>query len=115
MDALERTLAERPRARLLYVIPTFQNPSGVSLPAEGRRRVVELARERGVLVVEDDPYGLLRFEGEPAPTLHELDGGDNVDLLARRSPRRWRPASAPATWCCPSGWPATLARLSENT
>ena len=50
----------------------------MSLPEEGRRRVVELARRHEVLVVEDDPYGLLRFEGEPAPTLHELDGGDNV-------------------------------------
>ena len=62
VDALEQTLAQRP-ARMLYLIPTFQNPSGVSLPEEGRRRVVELARRHEVLVVEDDPYGLLRFEG----------------------------------------------------
>src|SRR5436190_1305238 len=77
-DQLESTLQQHPSARLLYVIPTFQNPAGVSLPEEGRRRVVELARQYGVLVMEDDPYGLLRFEGVAAPTLLELDGGENV-------------------------------------
>jgi len=77
VDALEQTLAQRP-ARMLYLIPTFQNPAGVSLPAAARRRVAELCREAGILIVEDDPYGLLRFEGEAAPTLHEIDGGDNV-------------------------------------
>ena len=76
-EALERAFAD-PVPRLAYVVPTFQNPSGVNMSLAKRRRVVELARERGVLLVEDDPYGLLRFEGEPLPSLHELDGGDNV-------------------------------------
>ena len=62
----------------LYTIPTFQNPSGRTLSLERRRRLVELARERGLLVLEDDPYGLVRYEGEPLPSLFELAGGDGV-------------------------------------
>jgi 2-aminoadipate transaminase len=64
-------------AAFLYVIPTFQNPSGRTLPLERRRVLAELARE-GLLVLEDDPYGLVRFEGEPLPTVFELAGGENV-------------------------------------
>ena len=53
----------------LYTIPTFQNPSGRTLPgASAAQRLAELARERDLLVLEDDPYGLVRFEGEPPPT-----------------------------------------------
>ena len=51
-------------------MPSFQNPAGVTLSGERRRRLVELAREREVLVVEDNPYGLLRYEGEPQPPLY---------------------------------------------
>src|SRR5215467_3270668 len=69
-DALEREL-ERGDAAFLYVIPTFQNPSGRTLGLERRSRIVELAREHDLLVLEDDPYGLVRFEGEPLPTLFE--------------------------------------------
>ena len=77
-DALEARLREAPRPDFLYTIPTFQNPSGRTLSSERRRRVVELAGEYEVLVLEDDPYGLVRFEGEAPPTLHELDGGERV-------------------------------------
>ena len=73
-DALEQEL-EVGDAAFLYLIPTFQNPSGRTLPLDRRRRVVELARRHGVLVLEDDPYGLVRFEGEPLPSLFELSGG----------------------------------------
>jgi 2-aminoadipate transaminase len=62
----------------LYTIPTFQNPSGRSLTLERRRRLVELARGRGLLVLEDDPYGLVRYEGRPLPSLFELAGGEGV-------------------------------------
>jgi 2-aminoadipate transaminase len=75
--ALERELRAAP-ASFLYTIPTFQNPSGRTLPLERRRRVVELAAEHGLPVLEDDPYGLVRYEGETPPSLHELDGGDRV-------------------------------------
>ena len=59
----------------LYTIPTFQNPSGRTMSEERRRRLAELAQERGLLVLEDDPYGLVRYEGEPLPSVFELSGG----------------------------------------
>jgi 2-aminoadipate transaminase len=78
LDALSEALDTAPRPAFLYVIPTFQNPSGRTLGADGRRRLVELAAEHDLLVLEDDPYGLVRFEGVPPPRLHELEGGTRV-------------------------------------
>jgi 2-aminoadipate transaminase len=72
--ALERELGSGP-VSFLYTIPTFQNPSGRTLSTERRRRVVELATAGGVPVLEDDPYGLVRYEGDAPPSLHELEGG----------------------------------------
>jgi 2-aminoadipate transaminase len=77
-DALEQALASGDKPAFLYTIATFQNPSGRTLSAERRRRVVELAREHELLVLEDDPYGLVRYDGAPLPTLFELEGGVNV-------------------------------------
>jgi 2-aminoadipate transaminase len=76
-DALERELANGDTS-FLYTIPTFQNPSGRTLSTERRRRVAELAGAHGVPVLEDDPYGLVRYEGEAPPSLHELEGGELV-------------------------------------
>src|SRR5512133_720263 len=78
LDALEQALDSGPKPAFLYTIPTFQNPSGRTLSTERRERLVQLARERDLLVLEDDPYGLVRFEGQPPPTLFELDGGEHV-------------------------------------
>jgi 2-aminoadipate transaminase len=77
-DALEAALASGPSPAFLYTIPTFQNPSGRTLSAERRRRVVEIARAHDLLVLEDDPYGLVRFGGDAPPSLFELDGGERV-------------------------------------
>lgn len=77
IDLLEETLvslaAEGRRPKFIYSVPTFQNPAGVTLSLERRQRLVELAAEHEIVVVEDNPYGLLRFDGEPLPTLHNLD------------------------------------------
>ncbi len=62
----------------LYTIPTFQNPSGRTLSLGRRRAIAGLVAEHALPVLEDDPYGLVRFEGEPLPSLHELAGGDTV-------------------------------------
>jgi 2-aminoadipate transaminase len=82
MDALEAVLGDLSAAgrqpKFVYSVPSFQNPSGVTLSLERRRRLVDLAREHELLVLEDNPYGLLRYEGEPLPPLYELDGGDYV-------------------------------------
>jgi len=74
-DALEAALRDGAPPAFLYTIPTFQNPSGRTLSTERRRRVAELAVEHDLLVLEDDPYGLVRFEGEEPPSLYELSGG----------------------------------------
>jgi 2-aminoadipate transaminase len=77
-DALAGELANGEKPAFLYLIPTFQNPTGRTLPEERRRRVVELAQEHDLLVLEDDPYGLVRFDGEPLPSLFELSGGETA-------------------------------------
>lgn len=77
-DALEEALEAGEQPAFLYLIPTFQNPSGRTLSEDRRRRVVEIAREHGLLVLEDDPYGLVRYEGEPLPSLFELSGGETA-------------------------------------
>jgi 2-aminoadipate transaminase len=77
VDELERAL-DGAQPAFLYTIPTFQNPTGSTLSAERRRRLVELAGKHRLPVLEDDPYGLVRFEGEALPSLFELEGGVNV-------------------------------------
>lgn len=72
LDALE---AEGRRPKFVYTVPNFQNPAGVTMSLPRRERLVRIARERELLVLEDNPYGLLRYEGDPLPTLYELDGG----------------------------------------
>src|SRR5437763_8168009 len=78
VDALERALADGDKPAFLYTIATFQNPSGRTLSTDRRTRVAELAREHELLVLEDDPYGLVRYEGVAPPTIFELEGGTNV-------------------------------------
>src|ERR671928_434764 len=63
-EALERLDREGRRPKFIYTIPTFQNPAGVTMSLARRRRLVELAHEHELLVLEDNPYGLLRYEGE---------------------------------------------------
>ncbi len=78
LEALERLL-ERGPARLLVVTPNFQNPTGATLPAAARRSVLRLARSAGLVVVENDAYGELRYEGTPLVSLKQLDEtGDTV-------------------------------------
>ncbi len=78
LDALER---EGRRPKFIYTIPTFQNPGGVTLSLARRERLVRIAQERELLVLEDNPYGLLRYEGDALPTLRSLDGGRFVIYL----------------------------------
>jgi 2-aminoadipate transaminase len=66
------------RPKFIYTVPNFHNPAGVTLSLERRREVVRIASERELLVLEDNPYGLLRYEGSPLPTLRSLDGGEFV-------------------------------------
>src|SRR5919201_5703822 len=77
-DALAAAVRDGEPPAFLYTIPTFQNPSGRTLSTERRRRIVDLAAEHDLLVLEDDPYGLVRFEGTAPPSLFDLDGGERV-------------------------------------
>src|SRR5947208_5943084 len=74
-EALERLDREGRKPKFIYTIPTFQNPAGVTMSLARRRRLVEIAHARELLVLEDSPYGLLRYEGVPQPTLRERGGG----------------------------------------
>jgi 2-aminoadipate transaminase len=70
LDGLER---DGRRPKFIYTVPNFHNPAGVTLSLERRRELVRIASERELLVLEDNPYGLLRYEGERLPTLRSLD------------------------------------------
>ena len=70
-EALETTLRTGPK--LIYALPNFQNPTGVTMALERRRQLVGIADKYGVPIIEDDPYGQLRFEGTPLPTVYESD------------------------------------------
>ena len=78
LNALDEELARGPTPSFLYTIPTFQNPSGRTLSPERRERLARLASERKLLVLEDDPYGLVRFEGTAPPTVFELAHSEDV-------------------------------------
>lgn len=73
IDALERVLEGAPRVRLIYLIPTFQNPAGTTTSLEKRIKIYELAKKYGVMIFEDNPYGELRFDGEEIPTIKSFD------------------------------------------
>ncbi len=72
-EKLEELLKEHKNIKLLYTISTFQNPSGITISLEKRKKILELAEKYDILVYEDNPYGELRFSGEDVPTLKSLD------------------------------------------
>ena len=73
VDVLEKILSERSDVKMIYTIPTFQNPMGVTMSVEKRKRLYELAVEHGVLILEDNPYGELCFDGKKTPTIKSMD------------------------------------------
>ena len=73
MDELEEKLKAHPNTKLIYTIPNFQNPSGVTMSLEKRQRLYQLAKEYNVLVIEDNPYGDLRYSGEDVPCIKSFD------------------------------------------
>ncbi len=73
LEKLEETLKNTKNAKLLYLIPTFQNPAGTCMSLEKRIAVLELAKKYEIMILEDNPYGELRFAGEDIPTMKSLD------------------------------------------
>jgi 2-aminoadipate transaminase len=72
---LDRLAALGKRVKLIYTIPNFQNPRGVTMSGERRERLVQIAHARELMILEDNPYGQIRFDGDPLPSLYELDEG----------------------------------------
>lgn len=73
IEGLKKALSENPDARFIYTIPNFQNPSGVTMSLEKRKAMYELAKQYGVLILEDNPYGDLRYSGEHIPAIKSFD------------------------------------------
>ena len=78
IEKLEQALKENPNAKLLYVIPTFQNPGGFTTSLEKRKAIYALAQKYDIVILEDNPYGELRFNGEDIPTLKSMDTDGRV-------------------------------------
>jgi 2-aminoadipate transaminase len=108
LDDLERTL-ERDRPKALVVTTNFQNPTGATLPLAARKALLSLARSAGVVVIENDTYGDLRYEGSAIPSLKELPGAEDTILL-----RSYSKVAFPGLRV---GWAigprAVIARMSE--
>lgn len=81
MDELEKILKENDNVKVAYVIPDFQNPTGRTWSVDRRKRLVELANEYNIAIVEDNPYGELRFEGEIPPSVKSFDTEGRVIFL----------------------------------
>lgn len=73
IDKLEQALKKEKRVKLIYTIPTFQNPTGVCMSLKRRKALYALAKKYGVIIIEDNPYGELRFHGEEIPTIKSMD------------------------------------------
>ena len=73
MQELEKALDENPNARMIYTIPNFQNPAGVTMSLEKRHKLYELAKAHNVMILEDNPYGDLRVAGEDIPNIKSFD------------------------------------------
>lgn len=82
MDALEDALKAHSEAKFIYTVPTFQNPTGRTMPVERRKKMIELVNKYDVNVIEDDPYGQLRFAGESVPALKSFDTEGRVFYLS---------------------------------
>ncbi|MBR6784097.1 MAG: PLP-dependent aminotransferase family protein [Clostridia bacterium] len=78
IEALENALKTNPNTKIIYVIPTFQNPAGITTSLEKRKAILALAEKYNCLILEDNPYGELRFAGEDVPTIKSLDTNGRV-------------------------------------
>ncbi|MDA8188493.1 MAG: PLP-dependent aminotransferase family protein [Dehalococcoidales bacterium] len=81
VDSLPEIL-EKNQVKFIYTIPNFQNPTGVTLSLERRKKLVDIAGHYGIPIIEDDPYGELRFSGQALPSLKSMDRGQNVIYLS---------------------------------
>jgi len=81
MDSLEEALEKYDNIKFIYTIPEFQNPTGLTMPVDRRKKMIELAKKYNVPIIEDSPYGRLRFEGEILPAIKSFDDEGYVIYL----------------------------------
>lgn len=99
-DELEEKLKANPDAKFIYTIPNFQNPSGVTMSLEKRKKVYNLAKKYGVLIIEDNPYGDLRYSGEYVPNIKSFDT-DGIVIYAGSMSKVISPGIRVAYCICP--------------
>lgn len=85
LEELEKHLSSNPKPKFIYLIPNYQNPTGITMSLETRKKVLELAKKYEVLILEDNPYGDLRFSGERIPSLKSMDNDGLVIYAASLS------------------------------
>lgn len=107
---LDALLARRP-VRLIYLLPTFQNPTGETLSLARREAVLAVAARHGVPVIEDDPYGDLRYDGDPLPSLYGLSGPDGAVVYLSTFSKVLFPGFR-VGWVC--GAPALIERVRRE-
>ncbi len=81
MEALEKVIAENKNVKIIYTIPTFQNPMGVTMSLEKRKALYEIAKKNNIIIIEDNPYGELTFDGKKMPTIKSMDT-DNIVIYS---------------------------------
>ena len=113
IEDVERVLRENPRAKMIYVIPNFQNPSGKAWTLERRKRFMEVVSQYDVMVLEDNPYGEIRFKGEHLPCLKALDRKDQVIYLGSFS--KIMAPGLRVAWVCAAPEVAAMTERMKET
>lgn len=112
-EDLDKILSETPNAKLIYVIPNFQNPTGKAWTLKGRKRFMEVVEKYDILVLEDNPYGEIRFKGEFVPSLKSMDTKGQVMYLGSFS-KVLTPGLRIAWVCADKEVAQTVERLKES-
>jgi DNA-binding transcriptional MocR family regulator len=118
LERLRQLAGATPRPRFLYVLPTFHNPTGLTLTLDQRLALAKLAVEHELLVFEDDPYGLLRVDGEPLPQVHELlrtMGGDHLAVFCSSFSKTVAPGLRVGYVILPEPLVGSFERLATRT
>ncbi len=102
LEALEAVIAENKNIRFIYTIPTFQNPMGVTMSMEKRKKLYEIARKNGILILEDNPYGELTFDGVKTPTIKSMDT-DGIVIYSGSFSKILAPGLRLGFLCAPRG------------
>ena len=113
IEQLDKVLSENPKARMIYVIPNFQNPTGKAWSLERRKQFIKVVNKYDVIVVEDNPYGEIRFKGEPIPSLKSMDTMGKVVYLGSFS-KVLSPGLRVAWVCADEEIAASVERLKEG-